>query len=81
MALLRIWPRAMISLYGAIFWYTTNWYMELPDPSGPQAAFVSTIVGAGAAWFGLYVSSGNNDISIRHKPNNIKSDDTSGSDV
>jgi len=32
--------------------------MELPDPTNAQAGFVSVIVGAGAAWFGLYVNSG-----------------------
>jgi hypothetical protein len=34
--------------------------MSLPDPNTQQAGLVSVIVGAGAAWFGLYVSSGNN---------------------
>jgi hypothetical protein len=29
--------------------------MSLPDPTNAQSAFVSVIVGAGAAWFGLYV--------------------------
>ena len=31
--------------------------MALPDPSMPQAGLVSVVVGAGAAWFGLYVNS------------------------
>ena len=29
--------------------------MQLPDPTNAQSAFVSVVVGAGAAWFGLYV--------------------------
>jgi len=29
--------------------------MQLPEPTNAQSAFVSVIVGAGAAWFGLYV--------------------------
>jgi hypothetical protein len=37
------------------FWRTTEWFMALPDPTNAQSAFVSVIVGAGAAWFGLYV--------------------------
>ncbi len=57
--LYRVWPRIMITLYGFAFWRMTEWFMHLSDPTGAQAAFVSTIVGAGAAWFGLYVSSGN----------------------
>ena len=35
-----------------------NWFMELENPTLEQAGFVSTLVGAGAAWFGLYVGSG-----------------------
>jgi hypothetical protein len=31
--------------------------MALPEPNNAQAGFVSVIVGAGAAWFGLYVNS------------------------
>ena len=30
--------------------------MNLPDPNNAQAGFVSVVVGAGAAWFGLYVN-------------------------
>jgi len=33
--------------------------MGLPIPSASQAAFATTIISAGAAWFGLYVNSGN----------------------
>ena len=29
--------------------------MQLPEPTNAQSAFVSVVVGAGAAWFGLYV--------------------------
>ena len=54
----RIWPRALITLYGFMFFRTTEWFMALPEPTAPQSAFVSVIVGAGAAWFGLYVGSG-----------------------
>ena len=51
----RIFPRLLITLYGVAFWRTTEWFMQLPDPTNAQSAFVSVIVGAGAAWFGLYV--------------------------
>jgi len=57
----RIWPRGLITLYGLMFYKTTDWFMSLPDPTNPQSAFVSVIVGAGAAWFGLYVGSGGKD--------------------
>ena len=54
----RIFPRLLITLYGFAFYRTTEWFMTLPDPTNAQSAFVSVIVGAGAAWFGLYVGSG-----------------------
>ena len=57
----RIWPRLLITLYGLMFYKTTDWFMSLPDPTNAQSAFVSVIVGAGAAWFGLYVGSGGKD--------------------
>lgn len=55
----RVIPRLLIFLYGYMFYNVTEWFMTLPEPSNPQAAFLSTFVGAGAAWFGLYVNSGN----------------------
>ena len=30
--------------------------MDLNDPNNAQAGFVSVVVGAGAAWFGIYVN-------------------------
>ena len=54
----RIWPRLLITLYGVMFYRTTEWFMSLPEPSNAQSAFISVIVGAGAAWFGLYCGSG-----------------------
>ena len=55
----RIIPRLLMLLYGIAFYKCMMWFMALSDPSIAQAGFVSTIVGAGAAWFGLYVGSGN----------------------
>ena len=55
---LRLIPRLLMICYGYIFWMSTQWFMALSDPTNAQAAFISTIVGAGAAWFGLYVGSG-----------------------
>ena len=50
----RIVPRLLMILYGIAFYECMMWFMELPEPSMAQAGFVSTVVGAGAAWFGLY---------------------------
>ena len=55
----RIVPRLLMVLYGVAFYRCMEWFMALPEPSMSQAGFVSTVVGAGAAWFGLYVGSGN----------------------
>ena len=30
------------------------WFMDLPEPSLEQSGLISVLVGAGAAWFGLY---------------------------
>ena len=54
----RLWPRMLITLYGVMFYKVTDWFMTLPDPTNAQSAFVSVVVGAGAAWFGLYCGSG-----------------------
>lgn len=54
----RIVPRLLILTYMIVFYQTTQWFMSLSDPNNAQAGFVSVIVGAGAAWFGLYCTSG-----------------------
>lgn len=54
----RIFPRIFISIYMFLLYRSVLWFMELPDPNSQQAALISTIVGAGAAWFGLYAGTG-----------------------
>ena len=51
---LRIFPRAFISMYIYLLYRVVEWFMAIPEPSMPQAGLVSVVVGAGAAWFGLY---------------------------
>ena len=51
----RIIPRLIMLAYIYAFYQSTTWFMALTDPTNAQAAFISTIVGAGAAFFGLYV--------------------------
>ena len=50
----RIFPRAFLSIYIFLLYYSTIWFMELPEPTLEQSGLISIIVGAGAAWFGLY---------------------------
>jgi hypothetical protein len=50
-----------------LLYYTTFWFMELPEPTFEQSGLISIVVGAGAAWFGLYTNS--------HKPDGNKGKD------
>lgn len=53
----RIFPRIFITTYIFLLYKVVIWYMELPSPSMEQSGLVSIVVGAGAAWFGLYTGS------------------------
>ncbi len=53
----RIFPRAFLSVYIFLLYYSTMWFMALEEPSFEQSGLISIIVGAGAAWFGLYSNS------------------------
>ena len=50
----RIFPRVFLSVYVYLLYYTTFWFMDLSDPTFEQSGLISIVVGAGAAWFGLY---------------------------
>lgn len=54
----RVFPRLFIVTYIILILTGAFWFMGLPDPTTTQASFLSVLVGAGAAWFGLYVNSG-----------------------
>ena len=51
----RLIPRLIMLAYIYAFYKSITWFMTLPEPTNAQAMFISTIVGAGAAFFGLYV--------------------------
>ena len=53
----RLIPRAFLGVYMYLLYYTTFWFMDLPDPTFEQSGLISIVVGAGAAWFGLYTNS------------------------
>ena len=63
----RIVPRMLILSYMIVFYQTCNWFMNLTDPNNAQAGFVSVVVGAGAAWFGLYVNGNRASVSVSAK--------------
>jgi len=54
----RIFPRIFITTYIYLLYQVVNWFMSLPNPNLEQSGLVSIVVGAGAAWFGLYLGSG-----------------------
>jgi hypothetical protein len=62
----RIFPRAFILTYMYILIKVVHWFMALDKPSMEQAGLVSIVVGAGAAWFGLYTNSGSKVLSQPH---------------
>ena len=49
-----IFPRLFLSVYIYLLYKVTIWFMNLPTPTFEQSGLVSIVVGAGAAWFGLY---------------------------
>jgi hypothetical protein len=53
----RIFPRVFICTYIYLLYSVVIWYMNLPNPTMEQSGLVSIVVGAGAAWFGLYTGS------------------------
>ena len=54
----RVVPRLLVLGYAWLMYDVSYWFMVLQDPTGTQAAFVSTLVGVSAAVFGLYTNSG-----------------------
>ena len=61
----RIFSRAFLSIYMFLLYYCTIWFMELPEPTLEQSGLVSIIVGAGAAWFGLYAGTAKDKINSK----------------
>ena len=53
----RLIPRVFISTYIYLLYKVVIWYMNLEGPTMEQSGLVSIVVGAGAAWFGLYTGS------------------------
>jgi hypothetical protein len=53
----RIFPRVFITTYIILLYKCVIWYMDLPNPTMEQSGLISIVVGAGAAWFGLYTGS------------------------
>ena len=63
----RIWPRAFLSVYIFLIYWVVMWCLDLPEPSMEQSGLISILVGAGAAWFGLYVNSAAKELDSNNK--------------
>jgi t-SNARE complex subunit (syntaxin) len=50
----RIFPRLFLTVYIILLYKCVIWYMNLGAPTMEQSGLISIVVGAGAAWFGLY---------------------------
>ena len=61
----RLFPRAFLSIYMYLLYYTTFWFMDLEAPTFEQSGLISIVVGAGAAWFGLYAGTSGSSKSFK----------------
>ena len=65
----RIFPRAFLSVYMYLLYFTTFWFMDLTEPTFEQSGLISIVVGAGAAWFGLYAGTSGASKSFKGEDN------------
>ena len=65
----RIFPRAFLSVYMYLLYFTTFWFMDLAKPTFEQSGLISIVVGAGAAWFGLYAGTSGASKSFKGEDN------------
>ena len=61
----RIFPRMFLTVYIVLLYKCTIWFMELPEPTFEQSGLISIVVGAGAAWFGLYAGTAKDKINSK----------------
>jgi hypothetical protein len=61
----RIFPRMFLTVYIVLLYKCTIWFMALETPSFEQSGLISIVVGAGAAWFGLYAGTTNSSKNFK----------------
>ena len=61
----RIFPRMFLTVYIVLLYKCTIWFMDLPAPTCEQSGLISIVVGAGAAWFGLYAGTAKDKINSK----------------
>ena len=66
---LRIFPKNILPNIHLHVLQCYNVVYGLEDPNNAQAGLVISVVGAGAAWFGLYVNSKSGNVEIPKQSN------------
>lgn len=51
----KILPRIMMLVSTIMSWNTASWFMNLEDPTAPQSAFVSVVMGVMTGIFGIWM--------------------------
>jgi hypothetical protein len=64
----KILPRFMMLVMTLMSWRCAEWFMSLEDPTAPQSAFVSVVMGAMTGAFGVWMSNEGKNNEIRYKP-------------
>lgn len=53
----KILPRLMMAVMTLMSWRCAEWFMNLPDPTSAQSAFVSVVMGAMTGAFAVWMRS------------------------
>jgi len=55
----KILPRFMMLVMTLMSWRCAEWFMQLPEPTTAQSAFVSVVMGAMTGAFGIWMGGEN----------------------
>ena len=58
----KIIPRLMMLVITLMSWRCAEWFMNLEDPTAPQSAFVSVVMGAMTGAFGIWMGGENRKV-------------------
>ena len=53
----KVLPRLMMAVMTLMSWRCAEWFMNLPDPTSAQSAFVSVVMGAMTGAFAVWMRS------------------------
>jgi len=59
----KIIPRFMMLVITLMSWRCAEWFMNLEDPTAPQSAFVSVVMGAMTGAFGIWMGNEHKKVS------------------